>query len=151
LGAIKLELQNLVEQVSIEDFGLPFEHQAVWNNRLRTTGGLFYPKDCHLAFNPLMYQKLTSIQFRQIIRHELCHYHLFRQKKGFHHRDKDFKKLLAEVDGLRYSPRVIQKKYRVYQCQKCGHEFVRVRQIDVNRFRCGNCSGKLIYQMDRYL
>lgn len=33
------ELQNLVERWSQEIFGRPFLHQAVFNRRLKTTGG----------------------------------------------------------------------------------------------------------------
>ena len=35
------ELQKLVEKISIEDFGIPFTHKAIFNNRLRTTGGRY--------------------------------------------------------------------------------------------------------------
>ena len=47
--------------------------------------------------------------FRKIVRHELCHYHLYFQGKGYKHADRDFKDLLAKVDGLRYRP----QRYKV--------------------------------------
>ena len=34
-----------------------------------------------------------------IIKHELCHYHLHLEGKGYQHRDKDFKELLKKVGG----------------------------------------------------
>ncbi|HEO8253266.1 TPA: hypothetical protein VBW74_000141 [Streptococcus agalactiae] len=42
------DLTNYVKKVSIEDFGCQFLHTAHWNNRLRTTGGRFFPNDRHL-------------------------------------------------------------------------------------------------------
>ena len=35
------ELQALVEQVSLADFGRPFVHKATFNRRLRLTGGRY--------------------------------------------------------------------------------------------------------------
>ena len=36
------ELQTLVEETSLEYFRQPFNHQATFNNRLRTTGGRYH-------------------------------------------------------------------------------------------------------------
>ena len=76
-----MNLTEYVQSVSIEDFGRPFIHQVQWNSRLRTTGGRFFPKDGHLDFNPKVYNELGLEAFRKIVRHELCHYHLYFQKK----------------------------------------------------------------------
>ncbi|MDR1568078.1 MAG: SprT family protein [Streptococcaceae bacterium] len=138
-----LELEDYVRQVSLEDFGWAFEHQAVWNKRLKTTGGTFYPKALHLAFNPLMYQHLTLQEFRQIVRHELCHYHLFRQGLGYKHRDSDFKQLLKQVDGLRFAPKVIMRSHHLYRCQNCQAKLMRIRRVDTKKYRCGACLGEL--------
>lgn len=48
------ELQNLVERWSQESFGRPFLHQAVFNRRLKTTGGRYHLGDHHIDINPLM-------------------------------------------------------------------------------------------------
>ena len=96
-----MNLTDYVKTVSIEDFGWEFKHQALWNKRLRTTGGRFFPKDGHLDFNPKLYEEHGLETFRKIVRHELCHYHLYFQGKGYKHADRDFKDLLAKVDGLR--------------------------------------------------
>ena len=103
-----MNLTDYVKQVSIEDFGKPFKHQAQWNTRLRSTGGRFFPKDGHLDFNPKVYQELGLEVFRKIVRHELCHYHLYYEAKGYKHKDAAFKKLLKEVDGLRFVPPLIK-------------------------------------------
>ena len=52
-----MNLTDYVKTVSIEDFGWEFKHQALWNKRLRTTGGRFFPKDGHLDFNPKLYEE----------------------------------------------------------------------------------------------
>ena len=37
------ELQARVEAISLKAFHQPFRHHAVFNNRLKTTGGRFHP------------------------------------------------------------------------------------------------------------
>lgn len=108
-----MQLTDYVKMVSLEDFGKPFLHQAYWNKRLRTTGGRFFPNDGHLDFNPKIYEVYGLSIFRKIVRHELCHYHLYYEKKGYRHQDKDFKQLLAAVDGLRYAPSLPQDRKSV--------------------------------------
>lgn len=142
-----MNLTDYVKQVSIEDFGKPFKHQAQWNTRLRSTGGRFFPKDDHLDFNPKVYQELGLEVFRKIVRHELCHYHLYFEGKGYQHKDLAFKQLLKEVDGLRFVPPLSsanQKPSLVYACQSCQQIYQRKRKIDTNRYRCGLCRGKLL-------
>ena len=142
-----MNLTDYVKTVSIEDFGLKFKHQALWNKRLRTTGGRFFPKDGHLDFNPKLYEEHGLETFRKIVRHELCHYHLYFQKKGYKHGDRDFKELLAKVDGLRYAPKMQgqNETYYVYQCQSCGHTYRRKRRVNTQKFGCGLCRGRLIF------
>lgn len=144
-----MNLTDYVRQVSLEDFGKSFKHQAQWNTRLRSTGGRFFPKDGNLDFNPKVYQELGLEVFRKIVRHELCHYHLYYEGKGYKHKDIDFKELLKEVDGLRFVPplsSVSQKPALVYKCHNCGQVYQRKRRIDTKRYRCGLCHGKLILQ-----
>ena len=142
-----MNLTDNVKQVSLEDFGKSFKHQAQWNTRLRSTGGRFFPKDGHLDFNPKVYQELGLEIFRKIVRHELCHYHLYFEGKGYQHKDLAFKQLLKEVDGLRFVPPLSsanQKPNLVYACQSCQQIYQRKRKIDTNRYRCGLCRGKLL-------
>ena len=142
-----MNLTDYVKQVSLEDFGKTFKHQAQWNTRLRSTGGRFFPKDGHLDFNPKVYQELGLEVFRKIVRHELCHYHLYFEGKGYQHKDLAFKQLLKEVDGLRFVPPLSsanQKLNSVYACQSCQQIYQRKRKIDTNRYRCGLCRGKLL-------
>ena len=142
-----MNLTEYVQLVSQEDFGRPFKHQAQWNNRLRSTGGRFFPKDGHLDFNPKVYQELGLDIFRKIVRHELCHYHLYFEGRGYQHKDQDFKELLKEVDGLRFVPSLPHTTNKAkwhYQCQYCQQGYQRKRRIDIKRYRCGICRGQLI-------
>ncbi|MEX2784322.1 SprT family protein [Streptococcus sp. H49] len=140
-----MNLTDYVQEVSQEDFGKDFKHQALWNRRLRTTGGRFFPSDGHLEFNYRLYQELGPAVFRKIVRHELCHYHLFYANKGYGHRDADFKKLLEKVGGLRYTPPLpSQAAVYCYACRQCGHIYQRRRRINPQNYVCGQCRGKLI-------
>lgn len=141
-----MNLTKYVQEVSLEDFGRPFLHQAIWNPRLRSTGGRFFPKDGHLDFNPRILERFGWEIFRKIVRHELCHYHLYYMKKGYRHQDQDFRALLKKVDGLRYAPSVDKGNYKIYICTSCGQEFRRKQQIDLQKYRCGRCRGLLKYQ-----
>ena len=96
-----------------------------------------------------VYQEHGLEVFRKIVRHELCHYHLYYEAKGYKHKDAAFKKLLKEVDGLRFVPplsSVSQTPALVYTCQTCSQTYHRKRRIDTKRYRCGLCRGKLILQ-----
>ncbi|PYZ95464.1 SprT family protein [Alteribacter lacisalsi] len=142
------ELQKLVENISQSSFGKPFAHKAVFNARLKTTGGRYMLQSHNIEMNPAQLERFGQEEFIRIIKHELCHYHLHIEGKGYQHRDADFKKLLAEVGGSRYCKTIPgarrQSKVRhVYACAGCKAEFVRRRQIDVKRYVCGRCKGQL--------
>lgn len=134
------ELTQYVRTLSLEKFGRSFQHIAKWNNRLRSTGGRFFPKDMHLDFNPKMSE---CPEFDGIILHELTHYHLYMQKRGYKHKDLDFKRLLAQVGGLRYAPIIEEAKY-IYACQNCQQIFQRKRKVNTKKYACGKCRGQLV-------
>ena len=75
-------LQNLVEDLSLRYFNKPFKHKAVFNNRLRTTGGRYHLGTHNLDFNPKILEIFGIDIFIGIIKHELCHYHLHLENKG---------------------------------------------------------------------
>ncbi len=131
-----------VRQISLDKFQRPFLHQAYWNYRLISTGGRFFPKDGHLDFNPRMAE---LPEFERIVLHELTHYHLFMQHRGYRHQDVDFKATLKKVGGSRYAPTITNPKF-TYQCENCGLLFYRQRKIKISKYRCGKCGGKLILQ-----
>jgi SprT-like protein len=137
------ELQQLVEEVSVASFHRPFENHATFNARLRTTGGRFLLKTQALDFNPHLFEAVSRAEQVGVIKHELCHYHLYRQHLGYQHRDADFKRLLASVGGSRFAPALPRQAKYVYQCQTCGQQYPRQRQLNVRRYACGRCGGKL--------
>lgn len=146
------ELQSLVEEISLVTFRRPFRHQAVFNGRLKTTGGRYHLTDHHLDFNPTLFAQVDADTIAGVIKHELCHYHLHLSGQGYRHQDAAFKQLLKKTGGLRYAPRVeaVGKghtlDYRwLYRCQACGQEYPRKRRLNTQRYRCSRCRGNLTF------
>ncbi|HZG73789.1 MAG TPA: SprT family protein [Chondromyces sp.] len=143
------ELQQLTETISLEFFSKPFRHQAVFNNRLRTTGGRYLLKSHNIEVNKKYLIEHGREELIGIIKHELCHYHLHIEGKGYKHGDKDFKALLKVVGAPRYCKPLIeqtslrQKKEYVYQCKDCGIHYPRKRRVNIDRYKCGKCKGRL--------
>lgn len=140
------DLQQLVEKVSIEVFKKPFRHQAIHNHRLRTTGGRYMLRDHSIQINPLVLQMHGMEELIGVIKHELCHYHLHIEGKGYQHRDPDFKKLLKETNSPRYCKPLAKPNQKVavihrYQCQSCRLVYKRKRRMSVTKYRCGKCAG----------
>jgi SprT-like protein len=144
------ELQILVEKISVELFGRPFKHKATFNHKLRTTGGRYLLGTHNIEINKKYLEQLGKTELIGIIKHELCHYHLHIEGKGYQHRDQEFKWLLKKVDAPRFCNRLpempkkrLSKKLLIYQCTKCQLQYKRKRGIDTNRYVCGKCRGKL--------
>ncbi|QHS24125.1 SprT family protein [Virgibacillus sp. MSP4-1] len=140
------ELLHLVKQISIKYFKKPFPDEAIFNNRLRTTGGRYLPSKRRIEINPKYLHELGIDELTGIIKHELCHYHLHIEGKGYQHRDRDFRELLKKVDAPRHCralPSKENEKSHHYQCTQCGLLYNRKRQINLNRYRCGKCKGRL--------
>lgn len=143
------ELQQLVERLSIGFFKKPFRHEASFNARLRSTGGRYKLQDGSIEINPAVLELYDMNELTGIIKHELCHYHLHQEGKGYRHGDVDFKELLKATDSPRYcKPMAIKtekpKKSHLYKCKACGLEYRRQRRMDVRKYRCGKCRGEII-------
>ncbi|GAK09800.1 SprT family protein [Geomicrobium sp. JCM 19038] len=142
------ELQQWTERLSKDRFYKPFNHTITFNRRLRTTGGRYLLHTHNIEMNPKQLEHFGIEEFEKIILHELCHYHLHIEGKGYQHKDASFKQLLNQVGGSRYCNLVpgtykpLVYKY-FYQCVKCNQTYRRKRQMDVNRYVCGRCKGKL--------
>lgn len=144
-------LQMWVEKVSLDSFGLPFRHRARFNRRLTATGGRYFTKTHDIEISPHQLEAFGMEETERIIKHELCHYHLHLLKKGFRHRDADFKEWLRKVGGSRYCRSLPQRaqrkplpvKYKLV-CRSCSLEYPRKRKVDPSRYLCGQCRGKLI-------
>lgn len=140
------ELQQLVEHISLQYFAKPFTHRAYFNARLKTTGGRYHLNDHNIDINPKMDDGADHAVLIGIIKHELCHYHLHLAGYSAKHNTKQFKQLLKAVGGSRYAPRVqstrVQTRY-IYRCEHCGLEYHRRRRINLVKYVCGRCRGKL--------
>lgn len=143
-----IELQKLVETISIDVFHKPFRHHAIYNKRLRTTGGRYMLSDHSIQINPLVFEVYGMDELIGVIKHELCHYHLHLEGKGYQHRDKDFKDLLEVTNSPRYCRPLAPRNQRTsvtyqYKCQSCKLIYDRRRRVDVKKYRCGKCAGKI--------
>lgn len=143
------QLQAWVKEISLRFFGRPFLHRATFNRRLSSTGGRYFPKTHDIDISWKQLECYGREEVEKIIKHELCHYHLHLMNKGYRHRDPEFKMLLAQVGGSRYCkplPQSTRKKepYRyVLRCKSCHMTYKRKRKVDVRKYVCGKCSGKL--------
>jgi SprT-like protein len=145
------KLQELVEEISMRFFQKPFKHQAFFNPRLRSTGGRYLLGNHNIEVNRKYYELFGEEELVGIIKHELCHYHLHLEGKGYHHRDSDFRFLLKQVAAPRFCktlPGLKKKnplrKIVVYACQDCSQIYKRKRAINTTKYVCGKCRGKLI-------
>ncbi|MEQ6376718.1 SprT family protein [Bacillaceae bacterium S4-13-58] len=141
------QLHRWVSEISAKYFHISFNDKVSFNSRLRTTGGRYIPSQRKIELNPKYLHELGEEAMEGIIKHELCHYHLHIQGKGYQHRDPEFRELLKKTGSPRFcSPLPSnQKKQTIhsYRCKQCGQVYNRKRKIDVKRYRCGHCRGKL--------
>lgn len=147
------ELQAWVERLSMEWFGKPFRHKAVFNSRLRACGGRYALGTHNIDISRRHYEHYGAEETEKIIKHELCHYHLHLEGKGYRHGDRDFKELLRQVGGTRYCRALPERRTHPYRyriiCKDCGASFLRKRRIDPRKYVCGQCRGNLkILQLD---
>ncbi|WP_053217400.1 SprT family protein [Virgibacillus senegalensis] len=141
------KLEELVNELSTKYFDKPFTDKVAFNNRLRTTGGRYIPSRRTIELNPKYLRELGEEEFIGIIKHELCHYHLHIEGKGYKHGDRDFRELLRKTGSPRFCqalPSAGKQAGHRYQCKDCGHVYERARRVDTKRYRCGRCRGKLV-------
>lgn len=145
------DLQLLIEDLSLKFFDKPFKHKALFNPRLRTTGGRYLLKSHNIEINKKYLEQLGMEEMIGIIKHELCHYHLHIEGKGYQHKDQDFKMLLKEVDAPRFCSilpdrpkRKKSTRVHIYACSSCNQMYNRKKLINTVKYVCGKCKGKLI-------
>ena len=136
-------LQQLCQKISNEYFHKEFQHQITYNARLKSSGGRYILKTGNIEINPKVENILGKEVLIGVIKHELCHYHLHQEGKGYRHQDRDFKMLLQQVGGHQFVERMDSFRY-VYSCKSCGTIFHRMRKINTNKFCCGRCRGSLV-------
>ncbi|HLR08968.1 MAG TPA: SprT family protein [Bacillota bacterium] len=141
------KLFTLVDELSRKHFNKPFKHEVYFNHRLRTTGGRYLPDKKAIELNPKYAIETDENEFFGIIKHELCHYHLHIEGKGYRHGDRDFKELLKATGSPRYCNPLPSYKNAVkyiYQCRVCAYIYERRRRVNIERYRCGQCHGRLL-------
>lgn len=145
------ELQQLVLRLSLESFQKPFQHKAYFNARLRSTGGRYLLQSHNIEINPKAYELYGIKEIEGIVMHELCHYHLHIEGKGYQHRDQDFRELLKKVNAPRFCsvlqpPKASASKYSrryTYTCVNCQQLYVRKIKMNVEKYCCSKCLGRL--------
>ena len=142
-------LKALIESVSLDAFGKPFIHIARFNKRLRTTGGRYMLSDHSIEINPLVLEVHGTEELVGVIKHELCHYHLHIEGRGYRHRDDDFRDLLKSTSSPRFCRPLSEGNKRahsmhVYECASCKLLYNRKRRMDVKKYRCGKCAGQIV-------
>lgn len=137
------QLTILVKKISESYFGKTFQHQASFNNRLRTTGGRYLLRTHNIEVNYKYLERFGEEELIGIIKHELCHYHLHIEGKGYKHGDRDFKELLIKTGSPRYCSSLEEVKH-LYICTKCALEYKRKRRINTDKYRCSKCSGRIL-------
>ncbi|WP_432355967.1 SprT family protein [Sporosarcina sp. A2] len=142
------ELQALTEALSMQWFHKPFQHVVSYNSRLRTTGGRYMLSDHSIEVNPQIEKEFGRDEVVGVIKHELCHYHLHIEGRGYKHGDSDFKALLKKTNSPRFckslkSRKLSSRSIRIYSCMQCGLRYERKRRVDTQRYRCGKCHGVL--------
>ncbi len=150
------ELLQLVQAISLRDFGLSFRHHCRYNARLKTTAGRYLLKTHDIEFNPHSVRMHGFAELVGTIRHELCHYHLHLMGRGYRHGDQEFQALLQKVGGSRFAkPTGLGRKQstiKTYQCTACGMLYVRRRTVNTARYRCGSCKGILrLLKIDKHI
>lgn len=142
------QLQQLFEQLSQQYFQMPFQHKASFNSRLRTTGGRYMLHSHNIEINKRYYEYFGIDELTGIILHELCHYHLHIQGKGYQHRDADFRNLLKQVGAPRFCSTIEKEEngkitYYHYRCLDCGQLYRRKRKVNVKSYCCSKCRGAI--------
>ncbi|MFB1051773.1 SprT family protein [Paraliobacillus sp. JSM ZJ581] len=144
------QLHQLVNRISLTYFDKPFIDSVAFNPRLRTTGGRYLPSQRKIELNEKYLTVYGMSEFEGIIKHELCHYHLHIEGKGYKHGDRDFKWLLSKTGSPRYCqplPTLKSELLHKYRCTKCKQVYRRKRRINTSKFCCGKCYGKLIKEI----
>ncbi|RYG71857.1 SprT family protein [Lentibacillus lipolyticus] len=143
------ELNERINTLSLQFFHKPYRDKAVFNHRLRTTGGRYIPVRRTIEVNPKYAMECDEEELDGILKHELCHYHLHIEGKGYKHGDKDFKELLRKTGSPRHCnplPSEDNRPKHTYRCKQCDHIYKRIRRIDLKKYRCGRCKGELVYE-----
>ncbi|WP_163102423.1 SprT family protein [Peribacillus alkalitolerans] len=145
------QLQRMTEEISISLFHKPFLHSVYFNARLKTTGGRYLLQSHNIEINERYLKEYGVEEIIGIIKHELCHYHLHIEGRGYQHKDQDFKELMKKVGAPRFCTplkhyfreNITSKKLYIYECTGCTQKYRRKKRVNIDRYVCGKCKGRL--------
>ncbi|HSL94197.1 MAG TPA: SprT family protein [Bacillota bacterium] len=133
------DLQSMTERLSVECFGKPYLGQARLNPRLRTSAGRFLGGSEVIEVNPAYIDTHSEAGLIDTLKHELIHYHYPKAGHG-----PVFRREAARIGCSRFCAPLPGSAPRLrYLCQSCGHIYLRKRRVDVRKYSCGKCQGKL--------
>lgn len=134
-----MDLQPLLQRLSLELFDKPFLGRVHFNSRLRTSAGRFLASSQTIEVNPAYVRANGEAGLIDTLKHELIHYHFPRAGHG-----PSFRAEAARVKCNRFCSPLPGTAPRLrYICRKCGLVYLRRRRVNVERMRCGKCRGKL--------
>ena len=104
----------------------------------------------HIEVNEKYFEVYGEEEVIGILKHELCHYHLHLQGKGYTHQDAEFKELLKKTGSPRHCRPLPEKRggrtekpILHYCCLNCGKRYERRRRVNLKKYVCGVCRGTL--------
>jgi SprT-like protein len=135
----EMDLQSLAESLSIELFSRPYLGAVRLNPRLRTSAGRFLGAGKIIEINPAYIDAHKQKGLIDTLKHELIHYHFPQAGHG-----PVFRREAERIGCSRFClPLAGSVPTRRYVCESCGHIYLRRRRIDIKRYLCGKCKGKL--------
>lgn len=144
------ELQQLTETISLA-FLSALLHTQPASITAFARRGRYLLKSHDIELNPKQYERYGKEELIGIIKHELCHYHLHLEGKGYKHGDKDFQEWLAKTGAPRYCKTAQDEQtVLVYTCTSCSRTYHRRRKINTQKYVCGTCHGKLKFLSKKY-
>lgn len=116
------DLYQLANSLSLQFWQKPLTIKVVWNTRLRSSAGRYIyskagPQRIEVSYQEYIDYGLAEVV--NILKHELCHFHLHQQNKAFQDGSVVFKQECQRVGAqLTAKPRAV--KYVQIFCSSCG-------------------------------
>ncbi len=135
----EMDVEPLLQRLSLELFARPFLGRVRFNSRLRTSAGRFLASSQIIEVNPAYVRANGEASLIDTLKHELIHYHY---PQGGH--GPLFRGEAKRIGCNRFcSPLPGRSPALRYACIDCGQEYLRRRRVNVRLMRCGKCRGIL--------
>lgn len=139
------KLNEYVKELSMEYFDKPYNGKVNYNARLKRAAGQCYIDSGRIELSTTYFKHATNEQSKDVILHELVHYHLDRAGYINEHHGAKFKALAKKVGTALHGEAVPIKYYNHIEatCENCGYVYYQFKAFDENKYVCGKCKGKL--------